>query len=646
MRLGIHVALVTAAGYPQQPSKFEARIAGLLRAFALAIEAGAPVSLLEHFHIMGGECNYLVEPYCVVERDGLSPRVHLRELPDELWKDGRGVRWDHDDVARLLDAAEASLTDCAARLGLDVLVIRKERAVGIISNPHPAGSGAAPSASPAPGAALPGAYAGRLTYETLEEVALTVQHHLQSDVRVTIPFCSFNGGNDVFIDVGSKSLGIRALQARLGVTPAATVHAGDRFTRTGNDLRAREVANTMWVAGPEETEYLLTRLIENIRAQRNGPGGGAGAAAVAALSPSRAPAEAGAAASDSSEPAAEPEPSSPVGLTVRAPVPEPLDGVPSLPSQSPPRAPGEGDREAAELASDAAAAAAQKAFATGISSVGSSGSGSGNGSAGGRFTGGLLQQAEGGSFFVKTPVLTGASAVGLGPAGPHALDADELSLAASHQPAAPMSRTASAASVGPAAAGASGTAAAWSGFRASPVIGVSNSGSGSGNGGGSGTPGLVIAASHPPLPLPHPHAPGHFFAGGTAGGAGAAAGGAGTPLARAASMGGGGGGGVSAGSPHLIPGVYGMTAERAQLQAAHLARDAMRSQWESAGGRVAAEVRPGAPGGAGFVVSRALSSASSTGSASSSSAPGASAGLSRAASHASSAGSPDGASGK
>jgi hypothetical protein len=39
MRLGITVALVTAAGYPGEPHKFEARIAGLLRAFATAVSA-------------------------------------------------------------------------------------------------------------------------------------------------------------------------------------------------------------------------------------------------------------------------------------------------------------------------------------------------------------------------------------------------------------------------------------------------------------------------------------------------------------------------------------------------------------------------------------------------------------------------------
>lgn len=35
--------------------------------------------------------------------DGIAPRVYLREIPDDEWKDGRGVRWDHEMVKALLD---------------------------------------------------------------------------------------------------------------------------------------------------------------------------------------------------------------------------------------------------------------------------------------------------------------------------------------------------------------------------------------------------------------------------------------------------------------------------------------------------------------------------------------------------------------
>lgn len=70
------------------------------------------------------------------------------------------------------------------------------------------------------------------------------------------------------VGAGHKALGINVLQARVGATSAETVHAGDRFTRTGNDLRAREIANTLWVDCPAETEYLLTLLVRDVRESR------------------------------------------------------------------------------------------------------------------------------------------------------------------------------------------------------------------------------------------------------------------------------------------------------------------------------------------------------------------------------------------
>jgi hypothetical protein len=97
----------------------ETRISGLLRSIAFAVECGAPAeALASRFHVMGGECNYLLET--AVEwggPDGRTPRVFLRELPDEAWKDGRGVRWDHADVQRLLDAAEGALRETGETKG-------------------------------------------------------------------------------------------------------------------------------------------------------------------------------------------------------------------------------------------------------------------------------------------------------------------------------------------------------------------------------------------------------------------------------------------------------------------------------------------------------------------------------------------------
>lgn len=54
-------------------------------------------------------------------------------------------------------------------------------------------------------------------YEVLEELAITVQQQL---VDAPLPFCAFNGGGDVFVDVGNKSLGLEALMQYLKFTPS------------------------------------------------------------------------------------------------------------------------------------------------------------------------------------------------------------------------------------------------------------------------------------------------------------------------------------------------------------------------------------------------------------------------------------------
>ncbi len=42
------------------------------------------------------------------------------------------------------------------------------------------------------------------------------------------------------------------------------------YASSGNDLRAREVANSLWVDGPAETEYLLSLLINDLRTATSG----------------------------------------------------------------------------------------------------------------------------------------------------------------------------------------------------------------------------------------------------------------------------------------------------------------------------------------------------------------------------------------
>ena len=132
-------------------------------------------------------------------------------------------------------------------------ILRKERAIGIINTSDK-----------------------RIRYENLEEISLTLQHELR-DFRV--PFCAFNGGNDVWVDIGHKALGIQALQKYVfrflpkelrdsdelrNIQGQECLHVGDRFTRTGNDTRSRDAATTIWISNPNDTVHIMTILLRTI----------------------------------------------------------------------------------------------------------------------------------------------------------------------------------------------------------------------------------------------------------------------------------------------------------------------------------------------------------------------------------------------
>lgn len=104
MRSNVQVAIVTAAGYPGEAHKFETRLAGLLEAFrALKL---AP-EITNRFHIMGGECNYLLRVTPDTKR--------LEFIPDEEWQTPVMRSWDPRDIKNLLRDAEVMLADCAKR---------------------------------------------------------------------------------------------------------------------------------------------------------------------------------------------------------------------------------------------------------------------------------------------------------------------------------------------------------------------------------------------------------------------------------------------------------------------------------------------------------------------------------------------------
>lgn len=258
MRKNIKIGIVTAAGYTTADRYYD-RLHGLLDAIAESPDLD-PVQK-QNIVIMGGEDNYLFE---------FSPSSphRLAPVPRERWLTPEMAAWSEQDIAALLDVAESALRDCVRTMNLPATILRKDRAVGIIPRDPEV----------------------RIARESLEETVLVVQRILEASAlgapvhnasstnaadrrssisRRRVPFCAFNGGRDVFVDIGDKSWGVTVCQQWFGAGPGQsirgenTLHVGDQFLSAGaNDFKARSVGTTAWIASPAETVELLDELAD------------------------------------------------------------------------------------------------------------------------------------------------------------------------------------------------------------------------------------------------------------------------------------------------------------------------------------------------------------------------------------------------
>lgn len=226
MKKGVRIGIVTAAGYTEA-EKYYDRLYGLLD--ALAANDIPPHQLI----VMGGEANFMF---------AYAPKVDckLEYVPGEQWKLPEMHSWTEENVTALLDVAEDALKQCITALSMPVSVLRKSRAVGIY---------------PPKGV--------KLAREQLEETVLVVQRILELSLAgQLLPFCAFNGGNDVFVDIGDKSWGVMACQRYFGgIDGGKSLHVGDQFLSAGaNDFKARLACTTAWIANPGETVALLDEI--------------------------------------------------------------------------------------------------------------------------------------------------------------------------------------------------------------------------------------------------------------------------------------------------------------------------------------------------------------------------------------------------
>lgn len=249
------IGIVTAAGYTEAERYYQ-RLHGLLE----SVKASDILTTdqKKNLIVMGGESNFLF-------RFSLDSPFLLSYVPRRTWILPEMLNWTQAAITSLLDIAELSFQDCVANLSLRASILRKERAVGIIPSD--------------PGYKFP--------RESLEETVLIVQKTLEmSEVGKILPFCAFNGGNDVFVDIGDKSWGVLVCQEYFGsqaeteeskgmghenrkIQSEATLHVGDQFLSAGsNDFKARAVGTTAWIANPAETIELLDELRDFIEIKK------------------------------------------------------------------------------------------------------------------------------------------------------------------------------------------------------------------------------------------------------------------------------------------------------------------------------------------------------------------------------------------
>lgn len=129
MKSGVKVALITAAGYGLDNTKYETRLGGLLEKFASSQLTEEEVN---RFYVFGGECNYLFQ--CTRGTD--VAKCNLFPILPEVWQaphlsGPKPMLWSPEEVSRILDIAEKSMSETVSQLRLRAKILRKDRSIGV-----------------------------------------------------------------------------------------------------------------------------------------------------------------------------------------------------------------------------------------------------------------------------------------------------------------------------------------------------------------------------------------------------------------------------------------------------------------------------------------------------------------------------------
>eukprot|EP01080_Neovahlkampfia_damariscottae_P008363 gene8363-188_t len=223
----LNIAIITAAGYHHQATRYEQRFEHLLQDLSKCDE-----SVRKRFFVMGGECNYC---FCPNEKGKLD------ELKDDEWKLDEMKQWKEEEIEKFLKDVCDKITKVADDINLSYKykLIKKPRAIGYIPN-DPNSRGRA---------------------ESCDEISLSIRR----DLNPPFKFCSFHSNGQVWVDVGNKSLGVKAFQQKFGAKSDETLHIGDQWREVGNDIAARKSSCTLWIVKPKETKFFLELLLSDFK---------------------------------------------------------------------------------------------------------------------------------------------------------------------------------------------------------------------------------------------------------------------------------------------------------------------------------------------------------------------------------------------
>lgn len=224
----LQICIITAAGYHHQSERYEQRFDHLIKDLSKCDK-----SVYTRFFVMGGECNYCFVP---------NEKGKLDELKDDEWKTQEMKSWKEDDIKEFLGRVKESILEGAKELNLDYKykLIEKPNAVGYI----------------------PVDTNNRGRSESCDELALRIRREIKPKFY---HFCAFHSFGQIWVDVGNKSLGVKAFQEKFKALPNQTLHIGDQWREVGNDIAARKTATTLWIVKPKETLFFLTLLLKDIK---------------------------------------------------------------------------------------------------------------------------------------------------------------------------------------------------------------------------------------------------------------------------------------------------------------------------------------------------------------------------------------------